>query len=678
MLEDKDKDKNKVEPLYNEEIELEKFGYDIPREEVINSPELQEQILSLFVVRNKEAEEYVEWKRTIFESRYKKYTNPSEFKDSLIKIHTLHQQLKTFIAMFSATDLSVYFSWQEMGDNETAFRIMKMAEYDRLAMWKDKKDFRSLWNLWFYGANVRIRTQWNKRNKVIEYINVNPRNWKPDRNGDVLEDNFEYHFFDVKQTWYQFMDINKSALAWDVFFNLDKIAQTGCWADDASWTINYDKNIRGLGSIDGRRAIYDYTTWYMKINGRRYSLGVANSGGLLIKFEPLTAISKEEKEDPRLIPDPVNVGNIFPIEGDPMWIGYGELIMDKQNAINRLSNMALIKEQREAWFDTYLVDTNIVSNIHALKKRPINWPIFIPWRRKDWEPIANNPIYPVHEQWANVSTYNLIDRIDQQAQFETNMTEQNRGVDVNAWLTGWQSEMLQWNSNVLFGLDAMVIWFYEKKFWTDIWYRSVKEFLPNYEEKIFRLGKWLTGQTFRIKRDDVVSWCDPDISIESRKLQQQKNIPLVAYLVQKEKTVVANPNTPQVAKDILSRYIDELSGVDRDMIFLYIPMSSDERRATNYMTMINNNQKPKNLFKPWMDYYTYWIYISQCEESDLKTITLSQIEDAIIQSWWQEALKASQETNWALQWIASSSWSQAMWNFLKKQWDQATTLKNVA
>jgi hypothetical protein len=46
--------------------------------------------------------------------------------------------------------------------------------------------------------------------------------------------------------------------------------------------------------------------------------------------------------------------------------------MDKQNAINRLSNMALLKEQREAGFDHYFVDTNVVANIHSLKKKPIN------------------------------------------------------------------------------------------------------------------------------------------------------------------------------------------------------------------------------------------------------------------------------------------------------------------
>jgi len=377
-----DKNDNVVPVL--EERELHNFWTYISREDVVGDLSLQKAVLDLFNRRNNEANEYVSEKRTIFQSWYKKYRNPSEFKDALIKVHTVHQQMKTFVAMFQSTNLTVNFGWQEMGDDETARRVMKMANYDRWPMRKEMKDVRALRNLWFYGAAVRVKTQWNREKKVIDYMNINPRNRKPDKNGDVIEDNFEYHFFDVKQTWYEFLTANSTALAWDIFFNLDDIQMSWDMEDNATWQANFDKNVGWLWSLDWRRGIYDFVSWSMKINWRWYSIGVANGGWLLIKFEPFLALTKEEKSNPLLIPDQVNVWNIFPMEGDPMGIGYGELIMDKQNAINRLSNMALIKEQREAWFDTYLVDTNIVSNIHALKKRPINWPIFIPWRRKDW------------------------------------------------------------------------------------------------------------------------------------------------------------------------------------------------------------------------------------------------------------------------------------------------------
>ena len=83
-------------------------------------------------------------------------------------------------------------------------------------------------------------------------------------------------------------------------------------------------------------------------------------------------MGKEENKCPALAPDPVNVSNLFPLEGDPHGMGNGELIMDKQNAINRMVNMALIKEQREAGFLHYIVDTSVVSNINYLKTRPID------------------------------------------------------------------------------------------------------------------------------------------------------------------------------------------------------------------------------------------------------------------------------------------------------------------
>jgi len=52
-------------------------------------------------------------------------------------------------------------------------------------------------------------------------------------------------------------------------------------------------------------------------------------------------------------------------------MGIMELTLDKQNAINTLSNLALLKEQRNAGFDNYLVDMNVIQNPSLLSKKPL-------------------------------------------------------------------------------------------------------------------------------------------------------------------------------------------------------------------------------------------------------------------------------------------------------------------
>jgi len=117
-----------------------------------------------------------------------------------------------------------------------------------------------------------------------------------------------------------------------------------------------------------------------------------------------------------------------------------------------------------------------------------------------------------------------------------------------------------------------------------------------------------------------------------------------------------------------------LNGVDRDMIFIYTPISPDERRSLKYMSMINNQIKPENMFKPWIDYDTYRIYINQCDESDLKATVLQQIEVAMIEAWQNPQAAQDPEIWWALQWVAASAWSQAMWSFLKQNQAQPAPL----
>jgi len=605
-------DENKPNYLYPEAKRLDEYWYDIPRECAFFDEQTNKDLVTLAYRKYLISEEFMRKRQTIFRKRYSKYTNPSEFRDAIIKVHTLHQHIKMFQAMFYDTNLSASFTGQNMSHDESAWRLRKRAEYDQVAMWKKDKDFRHLRNLWFYWSAVRIPQGWNEIKQTLEYIEVNPLNWYPDPDWNVIDNNFEYHFFPRVASGQSLISANANSKTWCIFENLDKLqVSTNLNWEKIRNNVDFLQVSRWLSDYDSRREKFLLLDWYMKINWRRYMLTLWNNWQLLMRFEPVPLMWKEEKKNPSLAPDPVNVTNLFPLEWDPMWMWYGELIMDKQNAINRMVNMALIKEQREAWFLHYIVDTSVVSNINYLKTRPVDWPIFVPWRRNDGRPVEANPVIPVVENNQTWSTFVTTDKVDLIAQLETWMTTQNRWVAVDPNTTGGQSQLLAQNSNILFSLDATVIWMWEVRFWRDMRYRAIKLNFWTYEEKVFRLWTGITWQTYKIKKEDVVSWIDPDIMVTSSKLQKEKNREMLAYLTQKAPTVMADPSTPPVAKKIFARYLDELQGIDRDLIYKYNPLWKDERRALDIVSIVNSDIMPKNFFKPWMDLYTFWLYIQE-------------------------------------------------------------------
>jgi hypothetical protein len=71
--------------------------------------------------------------------------------------------------------------------------------------------------------------------------------------------------------------------------------------------------------------------------------------------------------------------------------------------------------------------------------------------------------------------------------------------------------------------------------------------------------------------------------------------------------------------------------MSREMIYILNPYSADEIRAKRYCLLINNDIEPQNMFTPDMDLPTYWIYVSETKNNDIKRKALKIIEDMMIE-----------------------------------------------
>lgn len=265
------------------------------------------------------------------------------------------------------------------------------------------------------------------------------------------------------------------------------------------------------------------------------------------------------------------------------------------------------------------------------------------------------------------NTINLVDKIDQYDQLDTNMTNQMRGIDAAANTLG-QSRQLQTNANLLFLMDYTFLSHGEIDFWKNIWYKSMLEYLTEVDEKIYRQSRGFGAPTVKLRKQDFRYMYDPEIKVVSTRLQKLKNQQEIAYLVAKQQTLAADPATPAVSKKILARYIDKLNGLERDLIYIINPMSADEIRAKNYCKMINAGERPRNFFKPGMDLQTYYIYVSYCDDNEIKQDIMLELENRILQEG-QQVPRGDQMPDIAQKNVTASNASQMTSNFIQSMAD---------
>lgn len=629
-----------------ESIEDLKFQEKITQEDIQTNPELRRDILNYIETSYTDAELNVKQKLLAFEDWYNKYTKPEIFKTTYVKFYLIHQHLEMFIATFKDADLAVSFTGRTISDDDQAYKLEKAAEYDEEAMGKKRKDFFHLWNVGFYGSSVRAKVGYNKNKKIMEYLNISPLYWKPDPNGNPLDDNYKFHFFDMTSTLSELMSVNK--VNKDTYFNLDLIQED---PDDREGH-NEKKTKRLLQDQQLYRDRFRITQAYMEINGRKYLITLANQNSLIIRWEEIKAVTPEEKKDPSMIPFPISVTNLFPLEDDPFGMGYAELILDYQNAKNRLMNLAVIKEQENAGFEQVLVDIGKIANLELLTEKAENGRIYIPAEGDTW-PLSN-AIAPIRSDRVDPNTVNLIDKLDFEAQMETGMTALQRGVGTQPGTTFGEAKIQQINSNIKFSLNAELIAYGEEDFWKKLWYRTLLENMSDTDEKIFRIGTDLDWSTIKLKKIDMLSGIDPDIRVVSRRVKKQNDDKLLAHMAAEWPMMVQNPNIPQVSKNLFKRKLDELRGLSRERAYINTPMTPDEMRAMDYLQLINEGIKPKNLFTQNMDLYTYWVYLDRAEDNDVKTQVMTVLRQAMI----DQGLSKPQQMWNEMANISNSVWAQ--------------------
>ena len=589
----------------------------------------------------------------------------SNIRDWKIKQNFTFQMKKAYIAQYLNEWVYPQFvPNKSLADKDMATKLNQLAKYDIEIMRKQIKDKEILSNVFDYWPAIVTKTIFDHYTATPKYNIINPKYWLPDPSGNVLDNNFRRHLFSTISTRWELEQLNnraKSKTGVDLYKWLDKLVQWPTFDEQSKH--RWDKQNRTLSVLGNNDEIY-LLQWYITINDRKYTVTLANAHNTIIRLDVLEPISKSEKEDPTTIEFPVAVYNAFPLFNDPCWISYRELLYDKDRALTKISNAIYRKELTNAWFDNVLVDVDSWVNINHLAYRTDEWTNYIPysWSNNQGRPIIQNVSAP-NDTSSSMNFYDWMVRMSEQ---DTAIDQMMRWqTDTNKTL--WQTQIQDNNQNILFSLDALMLWIGEQMFWRNIYLRSLMENIAILKEKTAILTT-VNGMdsVVKIASRDLIWWNSPYVRIVSKKQQLEESQAQLAHLEAFYAMEMQDPNTSPLIAKIYKRTMRALQWFDDDFIHTTVPYDVYEIRAINLMNIINDPKVdiPKNYqyVAPELDIKqqleAMYYYVNMCIPSTEKDWVLRIINKLILQEWVQ-VNKEQMDWMW---WIANSMWSQMISN----------------
>jgi hypothetical protein len=224
-------------------------------------------------------------------------------------------------------------------------------------------------------------------------------------------------------------------------------------------------------------------------------------------------------------------------------------------------------------------------------------------------------------------SFNVSQELVRQIQLDTGIDSRSLGIQGDKSITLGESQQIQANANVIFGLSVEVSTWAEVDFWKHMWFRTYQEFFSRSDEKFIRLTNGFNTNQFVFRRDDFLGVDDVDFSIESKKKMNQMREQMKIQFSAKLPLILQDPNVPKITKSIAFRYSLKLDGHDREMQQILNPYFSpeeiDARRKVEY---INNEIMPE-FTNPNVELMTYYVIFQSAMDNPVKEKVLKQLEE---------------------------------------------------
>ena len=300
-----------------------------------------------------------------------------------------------------------------------------------------------------------------------------------------------------------------------------------------------------------------------------------------------------------------------PQRENPLGWSLCDKLEDKQNALSILYNLNLIKAKKEALGWDFLVNSRLIKNKAELEKKTTNTRyLFV-----DEDAIGNNPIqnamYELPQSQIKQDTFTMANALQWEANKDSKIDALQSGIMPDKTMTKAEAQQIQANANNILSLkNAIKSWFYQEMYFQR--WRGYLENMKDWQKKFVLLNSDFEWSWAELKKDEFVTKQAPYIMIGAADDIMALNEQQKSYLNMLYPQIMADPKMKEVSKRIFARLVHKVNWLKPNTINSFLEYLPEERKAKEYMNMINLGHKPKSLLSnPNADFYVYWLYIQK-------------------------------------------------------------------
>lgn len=603
---------------------------------------------------------FVRTRREKLRNNIAKYVDQDK-EDGKVGVNTLYASTQLYVAIKYSDEISVLAKPRKFWDEEYADNITNLAEYDYSEMNLNRMRHAEFVDEALTWVSIRKKAPYDVIRKCPMFESVDPMTWICDPFSDyVTEARWNFFEREIKLSELRELDVTEDEAEAQ---SIDTELQSNrTYRNVAHWTS--DVTDETMNKIISCYQGFTYIEWKL------YKVTISSALNELYEFEEVKPVTKEEKKTGKVsMKTVIRVSYFSPTRWDPFGISMADLILDKQKAQSILMNLRLIDAKFNTFGQINLVNTDIVKDTSELTNPSIN----TKWIGANaGNNSLSNAIYPVPRQSIMADSFNVSQELIRQIQLDTGIDSRSLWVQGDKNITLGESQQIQANANVIFGLWVEVSSWAEVDFWKHMWFRTYQENFSNSDEKFIRLSSGFNTNQMIFRRDDFLWVEDIDFSIESKKKAGQLREQMKIQFAAKLPMILSDPNVPKITKSIAFQYSLKLDGHSRDMQQILNPYFSPEQiDARRQVAYIDAWLMPQ-LRNPNVELMTYYVICQSAMDSPIKEQFLKNLELAMIEMW-----QNVQMQNQATQWMANTSASQAQSVALQWQ-NQPQSLQTIS
>ena len=527
------------------------------------------------------AYKFLQAKRQSWLARLKLYNNQRRDQDAVgdpllfTVFNTVHAALY---------DDRLSSSWEGkggQGDEDVEENLNALSEHDYYVMEKPELDYEWNWDAEFFGRGLMMMMDFDRSEgfQCPAPEIIDPTVWLRDPraasvNGTGIRRKGAMRFggMEVGSSYWELK--NHPA-----YFNVDHLKKNKEIKSLIDEVRQQRRSAQGLENFYqqeeelGKRDNYEFQLlrWFTHWKGKKYLVELGNIRTLVVRIQKLDF--KEQW--------PIIDRALYPIAHDWDGVSIPDLTEDKQRARAVLINLGL-KSAKADVMPTYLFDQQRIKNKNDLNFKTNKF-IGVDGR-------VDNAILAVQKPTVHQYVDAIMDILDTAAQRATATPDMQQGITSKKQRTLGELELVSSKVDTRYSMSAKIYGWSERRFWL-LWYLLYKKhFKDEIDEKIIRIQGALAPIWRPLNRENIISFIDPDVKIESRILSEAKRMRDLQAFMPFAGLALQDPANNR-------RYIfkkaGKLQGMQKEEIDIMFPPTVDELQAEEENIMLNAGKLPQ-------------------------------------------------------------------------------------